>query len=115
MKEVVFSACLSSEVAWESAGHGEFTVRALQVLQGGISELSNDQFESKVTAQFGTTPRQHTRLYCAPPAKDAAFLQAIAGRADGRGDVSAGANRAPMSAADARNFVDTLRSLVRQL
>ena len=115
MKEVVFSACLSSEVAWESAGHGEFTVRALQVLQGGISELSNDQFESQVTAQFGTTPRQHTRLYCAPPAKDAAFLQAIAGRADGRGDASAGANRAPMSAADARNFVDTLRSLVRQL
>ena len=45
MKEIVFSACLSSEVAWESGGQGEFTVRALRVLQGGVDGITNEQFE----------------------------------------------------------------------
>ncbi|SFM50371.1 caspase family protein [Nitrosomonas communis] len=77
MREVVFSACLSSEVAWESDGHGEFTVRALRVLQFGMDGLSNEQFEQRVTAEFGSTPRQHARLYCAPSAKALHLLQPL--------------------------------------
>jgi hypothetical protein len=75
MKEVVFSACLSSEVAWESGGHGEFTVRALRVLQSGVAGMTNEQFEERVTAEFGRAPRQHARLYCAPSAGAARLLQ----------------------------------------
>ena len=75
MKEVVFSACLSSEVAWESGGHGEFTVRALRVLQSGVEGMTNEQFEERVTTEFGRAPRQHARLYCAPSASAARFLQ----------------------------------------
>lgn len=75
MKEVVFSACLSSEVAWESGGHGEFTVRALRVLQSGVDGMTNKQFEERVTTEFGSAPRQHARLYGAPSAGAARFLQ----------------------------------------
>lgn len=77
MKEVVFSACLSSEVAWESAGHGEFTERALRILQSGIDGMSNEQFEQRVTAEFGSVPRQHARLYCAPSARTVRLLQPL--------------------------------------
>lgn len=77
MKEVVYSACLSSEVAWESGGHGEFTVRALRVLQSGIDGMTNEQFERRVTAEFGDAPRQHARLYCAPSASAARLLQPL--------------------------------------
>ena len=77
MKEVVFSACLSNEVAWESNGHGDFTVRALRVLQSGINGLSNEQFEQRVTSEFGNVPRQHARLYCTSSAKTYRFLQPL--------------------------------------
>lgn len=77
MKEVVFSACLSSEVAWESGGQGEFTVRALKVLQSGVDGMSHEQFEQRVTAEFGPAPRQHARLYCAPAAVAAPLLQPL--------------------------------------
>jgi len=33
--ELLFTACRSDQVAWESAGHGEFTLRATQVLGSG--------------------------------------------------------------------------------
>lgn len=82
MKEVVFSACLSSEVAWESSGHGEFTVRALGVLQTVGIEMTNAQFEQRVTAEFGPAPRQHARLYCAPAASTARFMQPWEGVVD---------------------------------
>lgn len=77
MKEVVFSACLSSEVAWESDGHGEFTVRALRVLHSGVDGMTNEQFEERVTTEFGRAPRQHARLYCAPFATTARLLQPL--------------------------------------
>jgi hypothetical protein len=77
MKEVVYSACLSSEVAWESGGHGEFTVRALRVLQSGIEGMTNKQFEERVTVEFGSAPRQHACLYCPPSAVAARFLQPL--------------------------------------
>jgi len=77
MKEVVFSACLSSEVAWESSGHGEFTVRALRVLQSVVDGMTNEQFEQRVTAEFGRAPRQHARLYCAASAAATRLLQPL--------------------------------------
>src|SRR6185295_10930697 len=116
MKEVVFSACLSSEVAWESGGHGEFTVRALQVMQAGIAGLTNEQFESRVTAQFGTAPRQHARLYCAPSANGAGLLQPGAAPAGGRalGDGGPAFAAAGLSDVQARALLQTLCSVAQQ-
>jgi hypothetical protein len=75
MKEVLFAAALSSEVAWESHGHGDFTVRATQLLREGSVGLSNEQFLERVREAFGKVPRQHPGLYCTDDARRWAFLQ----------------------------------------
>ncbi|HJT88581.1 MAG TPA: caspase family protein, partial [Bryobacteraceae bacterium] len=56
MKEVLFSACLPSEVAYETGGSGDFTSRAVPVLETG---LTNDQFLERVVQAFGVPARQH--------------------------------------------------------
>ena len=63
MKETLFAAALDSEVAWESNGHGEFTVHATQILRGGVVGLSQGEFVAQVKAAFGKVPRQHPEIY----------------------------------------------------
>lgn len=77
MREVVFSACLSHEVAWESRGQGEFTVRATEVLSKGMQGMSNGQFAEQVSAAFGPAPRQHAKLYSSPKAVSRLLLQPL--------------------------------------
>jgi hypothetical protein len=75
MREVVFSACLSSEVALESDGHGEFTRRAMQVLAQDVSGLSNGEFAERVTQAFGQSPQQHAKLYCSDAGRALGLLK----------------------------------------
>lgn len=110
MKEVVFSACLSSEVAWESGGHGEFTVRAMQVFASSVGGFRNEQFAEQVTAKFGASPRQHAGLYCAPEAKGSHFLQAAAG---GRGMSTA--SQPGLTQADARSLLQAVCALAAHI
>ncbi|MGH8855385.1 MAG: caspase family protein, partial [Telluria sp.] len=77
MREVVFSACLSSEVAWESGGQGEFTVRATRVLARAAASLTNAEFARLVVQEFGPAPRQQPRLYSSEQAEDLALLAPI--------------------------------------
>jgi len=74
MREAVFSACLSREVAWESGGHGDFTQHATRLLQGGVGG-SNEEFQRRVVAAFGAMPRQHPELDCAPAVRARGLLQ----------------------------------------
>lgn len=75
MTVVKFAACLDDEVAWESQGHGEFTVRATRVLAQGIDGMSNQQFIERVVTGFGATPRQHPMLDGAKDTGAFAFLK----------------------------------------
>jgi hypothetical protein len=77
MREVLFSACLPSEVAFESSGQGDFTRRAMQVLAGGIGALTNEDFHRRVTEAFGPTPQQHPDLDCAPVVRTRGLLQPL--------------------------------------
>jgi hypothetical protein len=77
MKEVLFAAALSSEVAWESDGQGDFTVRATRLLREGLSGVSNAEFLERVRAAFGKLPRQHPGLYCTDDAQQRGFLMPI--------------------------------------
>jgi hypothetical protein len=72
--EVLFSACRSDEVAWESNGQGEFTVRAVRVLMDGINGLTNEAFVDRVQAAFGAEPKQHPELTCDVPLRKAPLL-----------------------------------------
>lgn len=59
-----FAACLDSEYAWESNGHGDFTRIANQLLLNAYGgRMSNRQFIKAVVAQFGAQPRQHPLLW----------------------------------------------------
>jgi hypothetical protein len=78
MQEVVFAACLPNEVAWESDGHGDFTLRATKLLLSSISRLSQEEFQRQVIEAFGSTPRQHPNLDCAPMARALGLLQSRA-------------------------------------
>lgn len=79
MPDVKFAACLDSEVAWESNGHGEFTVRTTRALAAGIAGLSNEQFGKQLTADFGVRTRQHPMLDCSLEARSRALLQPVSG------------------------------------
>ncbi|HEX8606050.1 MAG TPA: caspase family protein, partial [Pseudoduganella sp.] len=74
MSEVVFSACLSSEVALENNGHGDFTRHALGVLGAGVNGMSNAAFAECVTRAFGARPAQHAKLYAAAAAEQLPLL-----------------------------------------
>ena len=77
MRDVKFSACLDAEVAWESDGHGEFTLRATRILGAGIDGLTNKEFARRVIADFGISTRQHPMLDCATDAHARRLLQPI--------------------------------------
>lgn len=74
MKEVLFAACRSNELAWESNGQGDFTRAATSLLRRGIDGLTNQEFETRVIAALGATPRQHPELDCAPAARTQPLL-----------------------------------------
>jgi len=57
-REVLFSACKATEVAWESGGHGDFTRTAIPLLTTGVGSVSNRDFVRQVVEQFGPNRRQ---------------------------------------------------------
>jgi hypothetical protein len=101
MREVVFSACLSREVALENDGHGDFTRRALQVLAQSGAGLSNGDFADRVTQAFGPAPQQHAKLYSSDASRALALLQPLAQSA-GMGSRSASTGRRDHRALAAR-------------
>jgi ParB-like chromosome segregation protein Spo0J len=68
MREVCFSACQPHEVAYETAGAGQFTTRAVAALTSGAS-FTNLAFMEQVVAAFGPSAAQHPHLDCADDAR----------------------------------------------
>jgi hypothetical protein len=110
MREVVFSACLSREVAYESGGHGDFTLRATELLASGIASLTHADFQQRVTDAFGSTPAQHPYLDCAPAARGRGLLLPLAGRA-----AAAGRAAGPLGPGAAAGVAGELRALADRL
>ena len=77
MREVLFSACLPSEVAFEANGQGDFTRLATPILAAGLGTLTHEEFQRRVTEAFGATPRQHPDLDCAPAVRSRPLLQPL--------------------------------------
>ena len=76
MRHAKFAACRDSEVAWESNGHGEFTLRATRVLATGAS-YTNQQFATQVEQAFGPSPRQHPLLDCPDSIRSLGLLRPL--------------------------------------
>lgn len=75
MRQVSFSACLDRELAWETAGHGDFTRIATPLLRLVEQGITNEEFARRVVADFGANPRQHPELDSAPSARAHLLLQ----------------------------------------
>jgi hypothetical protein len=69
MHEVVFSACLPTEVAFEENGAGDFTTRATRLLGLGVDGVTHLEFQRSVTREFGSPARQNPMLDCSDAAK----------------------------------------------
>ena len=106
MRNVNFSACLDAEVAWESEGHGEFTLRATRILGAGIGSLTNREFSQRVTADFGVATRQHPMLDCTPEAKTRVLLQPLRQSAAAGGGAAQASGPAPAASAPAPGALD---------
>ncbi len=52
MREVLFSACRSEELAWETNEQGDFTRLATQQLQTGTGGLTNQAFQQRLEEAF---------------------------------------------------------------
>ena len=60
--ELLFTACRSDQVAWESGGHGEFTLRATGVLATVGASVVARAVHQRVVDAFGPNPRQQPLL-----------------------------------------------------
>jgi hypothetical protein len=111
--EVLFSACLSTEVAWESNGQGEFTVRATRVLRDRGVAVTNEEFINSVVAAFGPNRRQTPNITCAPRLRSLPIVAPLDGSAGRSQDgASASVESRYSGVADAlENAARALRSL----
>ncbi len=57
-REILFSACRPTEVAWESGGQGDFTRYAVPLLAAQLGVASNRSFLRSVLEEFGQNRRQ---------------------------------------------------------
>ena len=72
-KDVLFSACTSTQLAYESSGQGDFTRQATALLAKAAG-LSNRDFLEGVLKAFGSGARQTPELHCDVGARDRRFL-----------------------------------------
>jgi hypothetical protein len=112
--EVLFTACLSTEQAWESNGQGEFTLRATRLLAETAGALSNEAFLNSVIAGFGTARRQTPTMACASALRGRQLFQAFDAPVRAGAQASLGVDSSETSGRF-RPLADALNGVVQQL
>ncbi|TFD65314.1 caspase family protein [Cryobacterium ruanii] len=82
-REVLFSACKPTEVAYETGGHGDFTVAASPLVVPSANRLTNGEFLARVREVFSSQPRQNPAFNGPRAAKSRIFLAPLAGAGAG--------------------------------
>ncbi len=65
LRWITFSACDSTELAFESQGNGAFTREATKLLQAGVGRLTNGEAQRRIVDAFGPKRSQTPQLDCA--------------------------------------------------
>ncbi|MGJ0223487.1 hypothetical protein ACQUZK_08815, partial [Streptococcus pyogenes] len=112
--EVLFTACLSTELAWESNGQGDFTARATRLLTETGGALSNEAFIDAVLAAFGAARRQTPTLACATALRGRQLFQASDAPAPVRTQAGLGIE-AMQAPGRFRPLADALEGVAQQL
>ncbi len=111
--EVLFTACLSTEVAFESNGQGEFTLRAAQLLRERGGRITNDDFVKAVIGAFGSGRRQTPTIACAAALRGRQIFQPFEVSAS-NGELKSGRGADTPGARFAR-AADALETAAREL
>lgn len=85
-REILFAACTSTELAWETNGQGDFTGTVAPLLAPHIGQLSNQAFFDVITANFDAH-RQNPTFTATEGLADAPLL---AGSTSSSGGTSSG-------------------------
>lgn len=83
-REVLFAACESHELAWETNGQGDFTRTVAPLLAEHIGKVSNRAFFEKIAATFDA--HRQTPSFTALDEHSEALLLSRGGKADERTD-----------------------------
>jgi hypothetical protein len=73
--DVLFAACRDDQVAFETAGHGDFTKLVVPIIKQRSNGVTNLALQKLIQAAFGAGARQNPMLDCDPRAESRAFLQ----------------------------------------
>jgi hypothetical protein len=74
-RDVLFAACRDDEVAFETAGHGDYTKAVVPIIRQRAAGVTNIALQQLIQSSFGAGARQHPKIDCDPSAEARAFLQ----------------------------------------
>ncbi len=109
--EILFSACQSNEVAWESNGRGDFTRNALSVLSEH-GRLTCRQFVDLVSRKFGSNRRQTPELWCDRSLEETPLLASRSGGVTAGPPFDSSTPTATASDAHLRSVLQEIRRLL---
>ncbi|RYE42322.1 MAG: caspase family protein [Hyphomicrobiales bacterium] len=72
-RELLFSACRAAELAYETAGHGDFTVKAAPLVAAAVGSVTNREYLDRILDGFGA--RQSPEIHGAQELYDKTFLR----------------------------------------
>jgi hypothetical protein len=73
-RDVVFAACRDDQVAFESAGHGDYTTQAVPIIRQHGKGVTNIAMQKLIQVEFGSGARQNPTLDCMVSDETQAFL-----------------------------------------
>lgn len=74
-RDVVFAACRDDQVAFETAGHGDYTKLVVPIVRQKAGGMTNLAVQKLIQDAFGAGARQNPMLDCDVLAEDRPFLQ----------------------------------------
>jgi hypothetical protein len=73
-RDIVFAACRDDQVAFESAGHGDYTTLAVPIIRQHGKGVTNIAMQKLIQVEFGSGARQNPTLDCTQIDETLAFL-----------------------------------------
>jgi hypothetical protein len=74
-RDLLFAACRDDQVAFETAGHGDYTKLVVPIVRQRPDNLTNLALQKLIQGAFGPGGRQNPMLDCDPLAENQRFLQ----------------------------------------
>jgi hypothetical protein len=74
-RDITFAACRDDQVAFETAGHGDYTKAVVPIVKSRPGGLTNLALQNLIQQAFGAGARQNPMLDCDTGAENLIFLQ----------------------------------------